>query len=247
MSRLLIQAMRLNCSRDRAKITSPNLFIKTLKTLGILQTECDLILTRSLKILIPAVVVLSGCLGTHPVTPTRYYLLNPVEYDSPLVPAGSVAPLSVEIAALHLPQYLEKPQIVTRTSRNRLVMDEYRQWGGNLRKNMMRVLSQNLSRLLDTAHVAMVPFRPPVPSDFRIEAEVMRFEADEKGRPWLTVHWRLSRGADGRTLATEVTVLKGPDPGESYSMEEIVSGMEWLWGEFAAILGREILARGNAR
>lgn len=200
------------------------------------------------QILMPAVAValLSGCLGTHPVTPTRYYLLNPVEYDSPLVPAGS-APLSVEIAALHLPQYLEKPQIVTRTSRNRLVMDEYRQWGGNLRKNMMRVLSQNLSRLLDTAHVAMVPFRPPVPSDFRIEAEVMRFEADEKGRPWLTVHWRLSRGADGRTLATEVTLLKGPDPGASYSMEEIVSGMESLWGEFAAILGREILARGNAR
>ena len=34
--------------RERAKITSSNLFIKTLKTLGILQTECELILTRSL-------------------------------------------------------------------------------------------------------------------------------------------------------------------------------------------------------
>ena len=128
-------------------------------------------------------------------------------------------------------------------------MAEYQQWGGNLRKNMIRVLSQNLSRLLDTPHVTMAPFRPPVPPDFRIEVEIMRFEADEKGRVWLTVHWRLSNGGDGQTLATQVSELEGPDPSDplaSVEMEDIVSGMETLWGDFSKILGREILEQGNA-
>ncbi len=207
----------------------------------------QVMISKYMRMLIPAIaaVLLSGCLGSNPVTPTRYYLLNPTAYDSPLVSAGD-SPLSVEIAALHLPQYLEKPQIVTRTSQNRLVMDEYQQWGGNLRKNMIRVLSQNLSRLLDTSHVTMAPFRPPAPSDFRIEVEVMRFEADDKGRVWLTVHWRLSRGVDGKTLATQVTELKGTEPVASFEMDDIVSGMETLLGEFCKILAREILDQGNA-
>jgi len=34
--------------RSRAKITSYSLFTKTLKTLGVLQTECELIFVRSL-------------------------------------------------------------------------------------------------------------------------------------------------------------------------------------------------------
>ncbi len=201
-------------------------------------------ITKFLWIIVPAItgVWLSGCIGNNPAAPTRYYLLTPTPYDSPLVSSGDV-PLSVEIAALHLPQYLEKPHIVTRTSQNRLAMAEYHQWGGNLRKNMIRVLSQNLSRLLSTSHVAMAPFRPPSPSDVRIEIEIMRFEADEQGRAWLIVHWRLSRGSDGRILATEVSELKGPDPIASHDMDYIVSGMETLWGEFSKTLGREILAQ----
>ncbi len=206
----------------------------------------NLILTY-LWLIVPAVAggLFSGCISTNPVTPTRYYLLTPTPYDKPLISSGDVH-LSVEIAALHLPQYLEKPHIVTRTSQNQLVMAEYQQWGGSLRKNMIRVLSQNLSRLLDTSHVAMAPFRPPVPPDFRIEVEVMRFEADEEGRVWLTVHWRLSRGVNGQTLESQVTELKGSDPVASYEMDEIVSGMETLLGEFCKILGREILDQGNA-
>ncbi len=211
------------------------------------KSRIQIVISKYMRILIPAmaVVLLSGCLGTNPVTPTRYYLLNPTAYESPLVSAGA-SPLSVEIASLHLPQYLEKPQIVTRTSQNRLVMDEYQQWGGNLRKNMIRVLTQNLSRLLDTSHVTMAPFRPPAPPDFRIEVEVMRFEADDKGRVWFTVHWRLSRGVDGRTLATQVTELKGSDPVISFEMDDIVSGMETLLGDFCKIPAREILDQGNA-
>ncbi len=74
----------------------------------------------------------------------------------------------------------------------------------------------------------------------------MRFEADEQGRVWLTVHWRLSRGGDGQTMATQVSELKGPDSLASPDMDDIVSGMETLWGDFCKILGSEILEQGNA-
>ncbi len=80
--------------------------------------------------------LMSGCIGTSaPVT--RFYVLNPLEAGAGTVgDDGRKAALSVEVAALRLPQYLERPQIVTRSAENRLELAEFHQWGGNLRKNL---------------------------------------------------------------------------------------------------------------
>ncbi len=186
--------------------------------------------------------MLAGCIGTNPVTPTQFYILNSTIYDSSLVDIKNQGvPLSVELTTLHLPKYLEKLQIVTRASDNRLEMAEYHQWGGSLRKNMIRVLSLNLSRLLATPYVDIPPFHSTSRPDFRIKVEVMRFEADKHGRVWLTAKWRLSRGNNNLTLAKQVSKLKGPDPHSSYDMDTIVLDMEGIWGKFCITLGEEIL------
>ena len=55
--------------------------------------------------------------------------------------------VAVVVASVRLPQYLERPQIVTRSGDNRLQLAEFDQWGGNLYQDMTRVLAQNLARL----------------------------------------------------------------------------------------------------
>ena len=112
--------------------------------------------------------LLSSCVkSSTPVT--RFYVLNPINSDTSLVSESErKGLLSVEVASLRLPQYLERPQIVTRSGGNRLELAEYHQWGGNLRKNMMRVIAKNLSQLLGTPNIAISPHRSPKPSDFHI-------------------------------------------------------------------------------
>ncbi|HCY84461.1 MAG TPA: hypothetical protein DHV36_04930 [Desulfobacteraceae bacterium] len=187
--------------------------------------------------------VLSGCLGTRPVIPTTYYLINPAAYDAALKDAGTAAAApSVDIAALRLPRYLEKPQIVVRDSRNRLSMAEYHQWAGNLRKNLLRTLAGNLSFLLDTPNVTMAPFRPPAAPDARVEVEIMGFEADETGKVRLSVQWRLS-GKNATASVARMSEFSGSGSSPSgtvMKMDRIVREMEMLWGEFARQLADEI-------
>ena len=184
---------------------------------------------------------LSGCITTsHPVT--RFYVLNPLDPGVSLVSdADRKGALSVEVAWLRLPQYLEKPQIVTRSSGNRLELAEYRQWGGTLRKNMMRVLAQNLSQLLATPNIAISPHRPPAPPDFRVELEVMQFERGSDGQVRLSVQWRLSRGKDRKPLETRITDLTSPVAHTGTDIEHTVSAMSMLLGELSRIIGRAIL------
>ncbi|MBU0972664.1 MAG: PqiC family protein [Proteobacteria bacterium] len=186
--------------------------------------------------------LLSGCLGVNPVTPTQFYVLNPMDHDPGFVEKTQASfPLSVEIASLHLPQYLEKPQIITRSHQNRLEIAEYHQWGGNLRKNMIRVLAQNMSQLLASPNISMAPFRPLPPPDFRINVEVMQFESDDRGRIHFSAQWRLSRGKDGKLLTTRMENLKSPVPDTLPDFDRIVFVMGELLGDFSHLIAREIL------
>ena len=186
------------------------------------------------RALLPALLLALtlGACATGGAT-TRYYVLNPL-------PAGAEAPadtggLSIEVASLRLPQYLERPQLVTRSADNRLELAEFHQWGGNLRKNMSRVLARNLSQLLATPHVAIAPNRPPTPPDARVELEVMQFERTADGRVRLTAQWRLVDTAGGRAVATRFTELVS-DTRHPEDFEGTVAAMSRLYGELSRVI-----------
>jgi uncharacterized protein len=190
---------------------------------------------------------LCGCLSTPPPG-TRFYVLNPLDPGvNPISEIDRKGALSVEVASLRLPQYLERPQIVTRSSKNRLELAEYRQWGGNLRKNMMRVLAQNLSRLLATPHIAIYPHRPTISPDFRVDLEVMHFERDSDGQVRLSAQWRLSTGNDRKPLTTRISDLASPIVQDGGDFEHTVSAMSKLFGELSQIIGSAIVENVRGR
>ena len=97
-----------------------------------------------------AATLLAGCIGGGG-NRVRYYLVNPV--DVLAMETETSRPLAIEVIDVHLPQYLERFQIVTRDGDNRLRMSDTNQWGENLRKNLMRTLMMNLSGMLSTIDI----------------------------------------------------------------------------------------------
>jgi len=200
------------------------------------------------KVLVPALAgaLLSGCLSGTPVT--RFYVLNPLDPGLRLASdTDRKIPLSIEVASLRLPQYLERPQIVTRCSENQLELAEFHQWGGNLRKNMTAVLAKNLAQLLATPHISISPPPPPAPPDFRVEVEVMKFERDPDQKVRLSAQWRVSDGKDRKPLTTQITDLATPMVQTGPDMEHTVSGMSTLLGELSQTIGQAILKHVHSR
>jgi uncharacterized lipoprotein YmbA len=187
-------------------------------------------------------LILSGCLtGKQPVT--RFYVLDPMPAGvSVLDGAPTDPPLSVDIAALRLPQYLQRPQIVTRTASNELRLDEYHQWGGNLAKNMMRVTARNLARLLNTARITVFSRRPPEPPDIRVEIDVLQFERGSDSRVALSAQWRLLSAKDGKPVVARISDLYSePVNGES-SMQNMVGVMSELMAQLSGEIAAAIIA-----
>ena len=197
--------------------------------------------------LLVALSVVFGCASSkNPVT--HFYILDPS--DSNTLPAGQVgqtATLSIGVASFRLPQYLERPQIVTRSSENKLKLAEFHQWGGNLRKNMTRILAKNLSQLLGTPEIFIYPDIPQSPPDFRVELTVLKFERDPDRKVRLSAQWRLSGDKDKKPLKTQITDLESPMVQEISDMAETVKAMSELMGKLSLIIGQELLNYSNSR
>src|SRR5262247_789000 len=112
-------------------------------------------------------LALGGCSNTPP---TRFYVLSAVADQAAAIPGKGPA---IGIGPITLPQYLNRPQIVTRVSGNQLAVAEFDQWGGDLNDNLARTLAANLSSLLETDRVSLYPWKDEAPIDEQVTIDVV--------------------------------------------------------------------------
>ncbi len=143
-----------------------------------------------------AVVLLSLALGGCSNTPpTRFYVLSAMADQAPAVPGKGTA---IGIGPVTLPQYLNRPQIVTRIGGNQLAFAEFDQWGGDLNDNVTRALAANLSSLLKTDRVSLYPWKDEAPIDYQVTIDVVSFEQDVDGSSVLTAYWSIVDPRSGK-------------------------------------------------
>lgn len=191
-----------------------------------------------------SLVLLAGC-SSAPAT--RLYTLTAVAPPASAkeFAPGAARPVTLVITDLRLPQYLDRPQIVTRGSDQRLRMSEHQQWGGNLRDEMTRVLAENLGKQLPADRVLAAPTHIALQPDYRIEVDVRRFEREANGHVKLAARWWITRGSDGTLLASPEASFSGP-PVDADAYEALVGAMSAACGELAQAIARSIRTRAGS-
>ncbi|MDQ6979102.1 MAG: PqiC family protein [Mariprofundaceae bacterium] len=165
-----------------------------------------------------------GCASS--VSSTKFYLLSALPATDQVKAMSDTA---VEINVLALPQYLDRPQIVFRSNENRMKMAEFDQWGGNLRKNIMRTVSQNLMTLLHSPYITTIPQLPRLRTEFRVDIEIVQFERDAQQRVILNAHWSVSdKRVNPPKTITISNVLRSPPVLEQGNFDATVAAMSRL-------------------
>ena len=190
---------------------------------------------RSLRMLPLGLVACAlGCLGSS--TPPAFYALRPME---PAAATASAAPseLGIVVGPIEIPRYLDRPEIVTLGGAHRLdVWDEHR-WGGSLRTDMLRAMSDDLGTLLGTTRVAVYPVEPPFPVDHRVLLDVLAFEGVLGRSVVLHTRWSVVPAAGDRGAV--LGEFRVEQPVASASFEDLVAAESAALGA----LSRELAAR----
>lgn len=156
-----------------------------------------------------AALVVAAC----STTPTSsFYALG---QTAPAV-AGEPAGFSLSLGPIDLPEYLERPQIVTRAGDNRLRVDEFNRWGGPLDQEVDRVLSQQVGQRLGT-RVYSYPSRVVSDVDYRIAIDFRRFDGELGGEVALDAAWSVIDDRSGRVVATRQAAYSQAAAGTDYA------------------------------
>jgi len=137
--------------------------------------------------------LLAGC--STPVT--QYYVLNtisPPQQSSEVQVSAGIK--NIAIRQLEIPRYLDRPRIVSRDADNHLRISEYHQWGGRLRDDLTRTLSDDLSERLVPIVVHTAPFPGSMHADVSLLIDVRQFELLADGRIHLKVRWHVQRAGE---------------------------------------------------
>ena len=101
-------------------------------------------------------LALAGCASTPP---TQFYVLPSLAgSDTAPLSAADSRDLTIGVGPVTLPPYLDRPQIVTNTSRAKLTLAEFDQWAAPLHDIFSRALAENLALLIPTDRVLLHPW-----------------------------------------------------------------------------------------
>ncbi|MBI5556256.1 MAG: membrane integrity-associated transporter subunit PqiC [Deltaproteobacteria bacterium] len=156
-------------------------------------------LRNSLLFALAGGILLTGCVRS---VPAQYYQLSALRGDTVRAEFGVSKEATIGLGPVLLPEYLERPQIVSRTSANRLILSTRHRWVEPLAENMPRVLGEDLSALLGTDRILLHPWTRGRRIDCQIIVEVLQFEEAPDGTVQLMARWQVV-GKEGQVLVAE--------------------------------------------
>lgn len=171
-------------------------------------------------------MILAACmnLGTSASSATRFYLLDS-KPGPPLssLPKGELSRLSIGVGPVTIPPYLDRPQIVTRVGVNELRPDDFHQWAEPIKANISRVMGENLALATGVRHTFPHPWKRSAAIDLQIAMDLLRFDADTRGRVTLTAVWRIFHPDDRRLLVERRSSIT--ETSESTDTTHVVEAM----------------------
>lgn len=179
-----------------------------------------------------AVLLTSGCFGA--VAPSSYYTLNPAVPENSLSDTKAGAQLVIGLGPLSLPDYLDRPAIVTRISPNRLVVNQGHRWAGTLQSEILRVLAADLEALTGVHPVVVFPWSVELEPDLRFRIDIQAFEGRRGGKVHLKAAWSLTPGRSDQPAVRRVTLIEEDVRGDDFD------GLAAAMGQALAGLGRQM-------
>ena len=182
----------------------------------------------ALLIFLAGTVLLAGCVLT--TAPVSYYHLSALDAARTPPVSAEAGTMVLGIGPVRLPEYLDRPQLVTRMTPNRLHLSDSHRWAEPLGENIPRVVGENLSALLGTDRILLHPWPVFRTADYQVMVQVLHFENESDGAARLVALWSV-KGKDGAIVLPEKRSSHSA-PAASRDQEGKVAALNAALGSF---------------
>jgi uncharacterized lipoprotein YmbA len=152
-------------------------------------------------------------------------------------------PVSVGIGPIQFPGYLDRQEVMVRVEANRFEILAYDRWAEPLDENFSRVLMQNLSAFLRTDQVFVYPWPRDKRPSFRVDVQVLRFDANSAGAAELDARWTITDVyRNERVSSNELRLVQRA---KDNSIDAVVTALSETVADFSREIARELMKQGD--
>lgn len=183
-------------------------------------------------------LLLTAC-GSSP--PVRYFSLS-TSVDA--VGQEGDDTVALGFGPIHIPEYLNRSQLVTRGPGQEIKVDEFNRWVEPLSEALHRIVSTDVDNAVDGLVVVAFPWESAVRRevDYRLLGDVIRFDADRAGRVILDVQWSIMEVESAVRLVSPRRSRYEARAGSSGDPASIASAMNEALADFSRDIAREMQA-----
>ncbi len=160
----------------------------------------------TLTIFLVGVAWLAGCTGKSPKS--DFYALGATPASGPT--AALSQDIAIAVGPVTIPTELDRKQIVTRDTGNRLIVAELSRWAGPLQDNITAVLRANLAARLATNKIAPHNRESLFPFTHQIVLHINRFDGHLDSEVLLDVTWSIKKNGVSAPLLVQRSEIREP-------------------------------------
>ncbi len=172
------------------------------------------ILRRTLLLFGLCLLFVLGCASSPK---TRFYTLSSFQ-EGGKEPKNLTSDrgLVIVLGPVKFSEYLDRTEIVTRSSSNRINFSDFDAWASPLSEDFTRVLAENLSTLLSTDSIILYPRPKRSAVDYQITMDVIRFDGPLGGDISLIARWSIFDGKEKKLLTVRKSSVVEPSGALNY-------------------------------
>jgi len=150
--------------------------------------------------LLSFVLFLSGCLSI-PNSPTpRFYTLSAVDEGQAGKKINTASNLVIGLGSVKIPEYLDRPQMVTTDKNKMLQIAQFDRWGEPLDLGLARRIREDLTAMLPGAKLTLYPWSPSIAVKYQVDMEVVQLDSALDKDMFFVVQWIVTDVPNSKTL-----------------------------------------------
>jgi uncharacterized protein len=169
-------------------------------------------MTRANVLAACLIALFAGAACRSSPTPTFYVMHGDAQNSDQPAPAT----MSVVVSPVTVPDIVDRPQIVTRTSDNGIELNEFARWAEPLKSDIARVIAADLAQRLTTARVSLFDLGVSAPPEWHVRVDIMSIDSVPGDAVTIDAQWAVRPPANGATVLGQ-TVAREPVAGHDYA------------------------------
>ncbi len=179
-------------------------------------------------------LVLNGCVSLSNSPTPRFYMPAALEKSQTAQKFDIASGVIIAVGPIGIPEYLDRPQIVTKNKNGTLNFAQFDRWGEPLDSGLARLVSDDLAVMLPAANFQLFPCNFAIPLDYQVVIDVIGLDSELDKDMAFTAQWSIIDAKSRKLLLTKRSEFSEPINPHNYF------GLSKAVGTICAALSREI-------